>query len=183
MCWLLRGSSSEILKRYQPVCCINAYKSVYKTPIACIFLFLFLLFSLLHFIHQTYCRFHLLVTCMQSVTSLWHHFLFAQSNLVPSVAPAVAFTPWEVCTVDKGAKGINRGPDCLLDYGHKMLHWCLKSFGCKWTKLSEMIHGSPCQATVLDDVVTVLAGRTAPLLLNGWTEGDTWAGQWRPHCF
>lgn len=106
------------------------------------------------------------------------HFLSLESNLVPSVAPAVPFTPWEVYAVDKGAGGINRRPGCLQDHRHKIIApWSLKALVCKWSKVSKMMHVSPCQAVVPDNDVTVLASRAAQPLLNGWTWGDAGADQ------
>lgn len=74
-------------------------------------------------------------------------------------------------------------PACMQDHWHKIIApWSLKALVCKWTKVSKMMHGSPCQAVVADNDVTVLASRAARPLLNGWTLGDTGADQQRPHC-
>lgn len=47
-------------------------------------------------------------------------------------------------------------------------------------RVSEMMHGPPCQGTGADNDATMLASRAAWPLLNGWTQGDTGADQQRP---
>lgn len=81
--------------------------------------------------------------------------LSLESNLVPSTAPAVPFTPREACAVDKRAGGVNRRPTCLWDRWHEIL----KTSVCKWTNVSKMMHEPRRRAAAADNDVTALASR------------------------